>query len=165
MSKVFYLKQVSFCETSGIINKPLLVSKNEKQLYYIANRLNIISEDDFVVVCAFDYYPKICNNISFLTYEDSDFDWYCFDILDKFYDLEENKELIEKSLLKNKRDKEKKDERGTVSIHKMKINNHIKRKEINNLLFLINSNYMDIEYEKKLKLNGNYWKKVLNDIK
>ena len=48
----------------------------------------------FVVVCAFDYYPKICNNI-FLTYEDSDFDWYCFDILDKFYDLEENKELIE----------------------------------------------------------------------
>lgn len=159
MSKVFYLKQVSFCEISGIINKPLLVSTNEQQLYYIANRLNLISEDDFVVVCAFDYFPKNCNNISFLTYEDSDFDWYCFDILDKFFDLEKNKELIEKSLLKNKRDKEKKDESGIVSIHKMNINNHIKRKEINNLLFLINSNYMDIEYEKKLKLNGNYWKK------
>jgi hypothetical protein len=161
MSRVFYLNQNSSCEITGTTNIPLLSSTNGKQLSYLAKRLNLISSNEYSVVCAFDYLPKNCQNISFITNSESDYDWCHYEILDQFLEIENSKDIIEKSFLYHEKIKNKENIDSNVKITILPIMHQISHKEIHNLLFSIEHFYLRSEAENKLenkaKRNGAYW--------
>jgi hypothetical protein len=161
MSKVFYLNQNSSCEVTGTTNVPLLSSTNEKQLSYLAKRLSLISSDEFSVVCAFKYLPKHCKNIAFITNSESDYDWCHYEILDQFLEIENSKDIIEKSFLSHEKIKNKENCDSNVNITKLPIMHEINRKDIHDLLSSVDYFYLLSEAhnksESKAKKDGTYW--------
>jgi hypothetical protein len=147
MSTVYYLKKLYTSMHDGYTKEPLCISTNEKQLSYIANRLNKINTGyEYSIETALEYKPKNISFLYFVINHDSCFNYEYSDIVVM---VQEHK--IENYTLPISKDDD------SFSLLKLKFKSSLSHSDIHSIMLKEYEDYK--KYEEKLnnKFKADYW--------